>query len=95
MPCSDEDFYEAKRTIENADFEQTKLTIAKQIVASELMTARQLAEIANLFDFESSKLEFLKYAYPYCFDKNKYYMVNNVFTFSSSVDELNEYINKY
>lgn len=95
MPCSDEDFYEAKRTIENADFEQTKLTIAKQIVASELMTARQLAEIANLFDFENSKLEFLKYAYPYCFDKNKYYMVNNVFTFSSSVDELNEYINKY
>lgn len=94
MPCSDEDFIEAKRTIENADFEQTKLTIAKQIVASELMTAKQLAEIANLFDFENSKLEFLKYAYPYCFDKNKYYMVNNVFTFSSSVDELNEYINK-
>lgn len=94
MPCSDADFEDAKRTIEKADFEQTKLTIAKQIVASELMTAKQLAEIANLFDFEHTKLEFLKYAYPYCFDQNKYYMVNNVFDFSSSVDELNEYISK-
>ena len=93
MPCSDADFVEAKRTIEKSDFEETKLTIAKQIVASELMTAKQLAEIANLFDFEHTKLEFLKFAYPYCFDQNKYYMVNNVFDFSSSVDELNEYIN--
>ena len=94
MPCSDEDFLEAKRTIEKADFEQTKLTIAKQIVASELMTASQLAEIARLFDFEQTKLEFLKYAYQYCFDQNKYYLVNNVFDFSSSVDELNKYISR-
>ena len=94
MPCSEEDFIEAKRTIEKADFEQTKLTIAKQIVASELMTASQLAEIARLFDFEQTKLEFLKYAYQYCFDKNKYYLVNNVFEFSSSVDQLNKYINQ-
>lgn len=94
MPCSDADFIEAKNTIENADFEQTKLTIAKQIVASELMTASQLAEIARLFDFEQTKLEFLKYAYKYCFDQNKYYLVNNVFEFSSSVDELNKYISR-
>ncbi len=94
MPCSDIDFADAKRTIANADFEDTKLTLAKQIVRSELMTARQLAEIAQLFDFEQSKLEFLKYAYPYCFDQNKYYVVNNVFEFSSSVDELNKYINQ-
>lgn len=94
MPCSDIDFADAKRTIANADFEDTKLTLAKQIARSELMTARQLAEIAQLFDFEQSKLEFLKYAYPYCFDQNKYYVVNNVFEFSSSVDELNKYINQ-
>ena len=94
MPCSDADFIDAKRTIEKASFEQTKLTLAKQIVASELMTAKQLAEIAKLFDFENTKLEFLKFAYPYCYDQNKYYMVNNVFSFSSSIDELNEYINQ-
>ena len=92
MPCSDADFEDAKVTIKNATFEETKLTIAKQIVASELMTARQLAEIASLFDFEHTKLEFLKYAYQFCYDQNKYYIVNNVFDFSSSVDELNEYI---
>lgn len=95
MPCSDADFEDAKVTIKNATFEETKLTIAKQIVASELMTARQLAEIASLFDFEHTKLEFLKYAYQFCYDQNKYYIVNNVFDFSSSVDELNEYISKY
>ena len=44
------------------------------------------------FGFEETKLEFAKYAYDFCTEKNKYYMVGDKFSFSSSKDELNEYL---
>ena len=92
MPCNDNDFMEIKQLIRSETFEDSKLTVAKQATAAELLTVDQLAEIASLFTFEDTKLEYLKYAYNYCFDPNKYYKLNKVFTYSSSVDELNDYI---
>lgn len=90
--CSGRDLEQIVRLIEDESFEDSKLTIAKQAVSSQLMTTEQLTRIARLFTYEDTKLEFLKYAYDYCFDKNKYYLVNSVFTYSSSKDEMNEYI---
>lgn len=90
--CSEPDFLAAKNLIASKRFESDKLTLAKQVVAGELMTVAQLTEIARLFEFETDKLEFLKFAYNYCYDKNKYYLVNSVFAFSTSIDELNRYI---
>ncbi|MDD4395132.1 MAG: DUF4476 domain-containing protein, partial [Bacteroidales bacterium] len=89
---SGRDLEQIVRLIEDESFEESKLTIAKQAVSSQLMTTEQLTRIARLFTYEDTKLEFLKYAYDYCFDKNKYYLVNSVFTYSSSKDEMNEYI---
>ncbi|MCQ2280151.1 MAG: DUF4476 domain-containing protein [Bacteroidales bacterium] len=90
--CSEPDFLAAKSLIAAEKFESNKLDLAKQVVRSEIMTTNQLVEIARLFTYESSKLEFLKFAYDYCYDKNKYYTVNSVFTYSSSKDEMNEFL---
>jgi len=90
--CSGTDLEQIVRLIQDETFEDSKLTIAKQAVSSQLMTTDQLTRIARLFTYEDTKLEFLKYAYDYCFDKNKYYLVNSVFTYSSSKDEMNEFI---
>jgi hypothetical protein len=58
------------------------------------VSSSQLSLILNEFDYESTKLEIAKYAYLYVYDPEKYYLINNVFEFSSSVDELNKYIEK-
>lgn len=92
--CSDRDFQEAKRLVAEQDFETSKLKVAKQVVQSEKLTTSQIVEIARLFEFENSKLEFLKFAYEYCFDPNKYYLVNSVFEFESSKNELNKFVEK-
>ncbi|MBR3577462.1 MAG: DUF4476 domain-containing protein [Bacteroidales bacterium] len=92
MPCNDRDFHEIKMLVANETFEDKKLTIAKQATQAEWLTVDQLAEIAMLFDFENTKLEYLKFAYDYCFDPNKYYKLNKVFEFSYSIEELNDYI---
>lgn len=94
QPMSPEDFASAKASISSKSFEDSKLTLAKQIAASNHLTSKQVKEIMQLFSFEDSKLDFAKYAYKYVYDPNNYYIVNDAFTFSSSIDELNEFINK-
>jgi hypothetical protein len=94
-PMTPPDFEQAKRSIASKDFEDSKLTIAKQIIGSNCLLSSQVREIMLLFSFEDSRLEFAKYAYGYTLDLGNYFKVNDAFTFESSIDELNEYIQQY
>ena len=69
-----------------------KLTVAEQVVSANPVTANQILGICKLFSFESNKLSFAKFAYTYCVDKNKYYLLNEAFSYESSKRELNEFI---
>lgn len=91
-PMSDGDFADAKKSIEKKGFEDTKMTLAKQIGRDHCFTTAQVKGIMQLFGFEDSKLDFAKFAYDHTFDIGNYYKVNDVFGFESSVDELNQYI---
>ncbi|MBZ0207007.1 MAG: DUF4476 domain-containing protein [Flavobacteriales bacterium] len=86
------DFEDARKSIDSKGFDETKLTLAKQIAGSNCLSTSQVKSIMELFGFEDSKLDFAKFAYDHVMDRNNYYKVNDAFGFSSSVDELNSYI---
>lgn len=86
------DYSAALSTIKKQNFDDTKLSTAKQIASSNCLSTNQIVDICKLFGFEASKLDFAKFAYTHCTDANNYFKVNNVFQFSSSADELNEFI---
>lgn len=92
-PMDQGTFSNALNTINGQSFEDNKLQIAQQVFTSNCMTVAQVTQIMGLFSFEDSKLDFAKFAYGRTFDLSNYFMVNNAFTFSSSVDELNAFIN--
>jgi len=94
-PMSDNDFANAKNSVNSKSFEETKLTMAKQIFDHNCLLSSQVRDIITTFDFEATKLEFAKYAYGRTFDIGNYYKVNDVFDFESSISELNAYINNY
>ena len=95
-PCarsmSATEFNNAKSSIGSKGFDDSRLTVAKQMTKSNCLTAAQVKEVMGLLSFEESKLDFAKFAYDYCFDQKNYYVVNDAFGFSGSIDELNEYI---
>ena len=91
---SDSDFDDALSSIEGKSFSDSKLTLAKQVVKRNCLTAQQIKKITLLFDFESTKLEFAKYAYPYCYNPENYWKINDAFDFESTIEELNEYIER-
>jgi hypothetical protein len=85
-------FSKAKDNIASNSFEDSKMTVAKQVTKANCMTAAQIAEVMGLFSFEDSKLQYAKYAYDFCFNQGDYYEVNAAFTFESSIEDLNQYL---
>lgn len=92
FPMSSAEFANAKSSVQKQSFEDGKLKVAKQIMSSNCMSVAQVKEIMAMFSFEETKLEWAKFAYGKTTDPQNYYQLNDGFTFSSSVDELNEYI---
>ena len=62
------------------------------IVDDFLDNAAQVRDLIGVFSFEDSKLDLAKYAYDHTYDIGNYYKVSDAFTFESSMEELNEYI---
>ncbi|MEI6767029.1 MAG: DUF4476 domain-containing protein [Bacteroidota bacterium] len=92
-PMAGTDFDAAKKSITSKTFEDSKLTVAKQIVGANCITAAQVKEVMLLFSFEDTRLQFAKFAYPYTYDQGNYFKVNDAFSFESTIDELNEFLN--
>lgn len=79
-------------TIRNQKFESDKLSIARQGLYNNNFDTYQIKEILSLLDYEESRLEFAKDAYYNCVDKQNYFRINDMFKFSSSVHELENFI---
>lgn len=89
---NDKAFYQLKQSIQNESFDDTKKSIALQAMRNNYFTSSQVKELVQLFTFESSKLAIAKQGYRNAIDKQNYFTVSDVFTFSSSKQELMQYI---
>ncbi|HEU4495723.1 MAG TPA: DUF4476 domain-containing protein [Flavobacterium sp.] len=92
LPMNSSDFNSALASVKSQNFDETKLKVAKQIVQANCLDVNQIKQLANTIIFEDIKLDFAKFAYDYCTDRNKYFQLNDIFAFSTNVDDLTEYI---
>jgi len=86
------DFEMLKSTVSSKTFDNDKLSILKMAMLNNHFTASQVTQLVSLFDFESNKVAVAKALYTKVVDKGNYYLVNNAFNFSSSSEELADYI---
>ncbi len=91
---SQHEFNKIERLIRKQSFESAKMDIAKQALQYNWMTSKQVRDIMYLFSYESSKLSFAKYAFYYTIDKERFYRVNDAFTYRSSVAELEAFLSR-
>lgn len=86
------DFQRALSVIKSEDFENTKLSTAKQVASNNLLTVNQISRICQLFEFDNTRLDFAKTAYFRCVDQNQYYLLHSVFEFDSNKKELDKFV---
>ncbi len=85
-------FASAKVTITNAASETAKLAMAKQVTQNNCLSPAQIVDVMQLFTFESTKLDFSKFAYDFTTDKRSYYDVSDGLTSESAKTELDNFI---
>ena len=91
-PTSTERIESMAKTVENQSFGDDKVRVTKQILRTNCITLDQLIVILNKFDWDDGKLEIAKFAYDYVYDLENYYKVYDLFSFSSSGEELEEFL---
>ena len=89
---SDYDFSRALENIRMQRGEYQKSQTARQLINGSFFTSMQVKQILQQFSFETDKLDLAKLAYDKTVDKQNFYTVNDVFSYSSSRDELARYI---
>lgn len=85
-------FTKMKESIESKPFSDTKMSTAKVATKNACLSLNQVKEITKLFSMDDDKLTYAKYAYAYCIEKANYYQVSDVFSFSSTTEELNAFL---
>jgi len=89
---NDSEYDDIAAAIKNNDFEETKFTVAKDIVSKKCIQAKHVHDIMKLFDHEDTRLRFAKFAYTYTYDQDDYYKVYKAFDFELTIDDLKAYI---
>lgn len=87
------DFSQFLLSLDKEGFDSNKLTKAKSYIDKTNLTSQQIVEISKKFSFDSNRLEWAKYAYTRCSDKQNYYLIKSTFQFNSNYTELEKYIN--
>lgn len=92
---SSESFESLKQSVEAKPFSDTKMSTAKIATKNNCLSVAQVKEICKLFSMDEDKLTYAKFAYDHCVDRGNYYQVSEVFSFSTTTDEFNEFLEKH
>ncbi|MBL7790549.1 MAG: DUF4476 domain-containing protein [Chitinophagales bacterium] len=92
LPMSSSDFEKGLASVKKQSFAESQMKTAKQMTKVNCLSVKQIRAIMDIFSFEDNKLEYAKFAYEFCTDKKNYFQLTEAFSFSSSADSLNEFL---
>jgi hypothetical protein len=92
---SSQSFQSMMQTLRRESFDNTRLTLARQMIDRNSFETSQVREMLQLFSFENNRLDLAKYAYRNTVDRQNYHGLYDVFSYSSSRDELARYCNSF
>jgi len=91
---SEEDMITLKGSAEDRITDTDKLKLLQSALDKKIVTSNQVRTILGYLNFESSKLEFAKWAYTRVSDKGDYWKLDSEFTFSSTKEEFSDFLKK-
>ena len=91
-PVKEERFEDMMESVEDASFAEDKVRVCKRILKTNCLIIDQLIMMLEEISFDEDQLELAKFAYDHVYDLENYYKVYDVFSFSKSGEELEEYI---
>jgi len=81
-----------KESISSKPFADEKMIVAKQVLKSTCVSVDQVIGLMGLFTYEEEKLALAKLAYAKTINQDDYYQVNDAFTYSDSIEQLDAFL---
>ncbi|MEX1191458.1 MAG: DUF4476 domain-containing protein [Brumimicrobium sp.] len=85
---------ELNKSVAEASFTDEKMKIIKQATKYNCLRVSDIEELSENFNFESDQLTFMKWAFDKTYDIDNFYKLSSLFSFSSSKDELDKFIDE-
>jgi Domain of unknown function (DUF4476)/Beta/Gamma crystallin len=89
---NDAQYQLALKSIESKPFSKEKMEMVMLVTKDKCLTNDQIRGIAGQFGFEEQTLQFVKYAYDLAREKDTYYLLEDVFKFTSSKDAFRKFL---
>jgi hypothetical protein len=91
-PMADPDFTAQLIDISARPFEPMQLSAAKKMAETHCLLVSQVILVIHVFDMESSRLSFAKYAYDFTYDRENYGDVTDALHSAKSKEDLDKYV---
>jgi len=92
-PMEESAFLASLISVSTPPFDPLKLSAAKKLASEHCLTTTQVKEVIYVFDSESTRLTFAKFAYDHTWDIKNYSDVADALHSSKSKKDLEDYIN--
>ncbi|GAB2590432.1 DUF4476 domain-containing protein [Spirosoma areae] len=92
MAMAPQEFERIREAVKKQSFDDGKFELLSTLLIDRSLSSAQLAELLNLFAFDTKRLEAAKIGWNSVIDRPYFYTVFDVFTFSTSVKELKAYM---
>lgn len=89
---TDIEFDNFLKSVESQSFDKDKVNHISTNMRSRCLTASQIKKLVKTSSFDASRLEIAKTLFETCVDKQNYYTVVDEMSFSSSKNDLNDFI---
>lgn len=87
---NDPSFQQFLKAVEEEAFDSKRVDMCKQYADRTQLSAQQIADLCKKYGFDSYRLEWAKYAYNKCYDKQNYFLLKSTFDFASNYSALEE-----
>lgn len=88
------DMQDLQARVEDRITDTERMKLMQSVLADRTYYSVQVRTMLNWLSFESTRLDFAKWSYTRVVDKQDYWKLEDVFSFSSSKDEFNKHINQ-
>lgn len=88
----DADFQEALAQLKSASMDRSFTKVASNIMNNNCVSLNQAKNIIACASFDDDKLQLAQIVYTNCTEKNKYYLLNDQFTFPSTKEKFNSFL---
>ena len=78
--------------VDAKSFSSDKLKLLKNALGRETYTADQVKTMTSWLNYDSDRLDFVKWAYNNTIDTRNYWRIESVFSFSATKDDFNEFL---